>query len=294
MSLKDIYLPERYNYIACFLTLDCNLNCAYCINSFAGDNGVKSRVISGERWLQGLNRLVCAEDLPITLQGGEPSLHPDFIWILKNIKQSLNIDILTNLCFDIDKFINQINPSRLHRKALYPSIRASYHPPYMDLDEFIATVLKMQSAGFSIGIYSILHPEFKQDVLEAQKRCQDLGIDFRTKEFLGEFDGKIYGTYLYPEAMGNTKRKKCLCRTSELIIGPDGSIYRCHHDLYKNSPPIGNLLEPDFKIEDVFRECNQFGNCNPCDIKIKTNRFQIYGHTSVEIKDIRSVSCEDG
>jgi len=287
MNLKDISLPKRYNYIACFLTLDCNLNCAYCLNSFAGGAIVKSPVISGERWLQGLNRLVCAEDLPITLQGGEPSLHPDFIWIIKNIKQSLNIDILTNLCFDIDKFINQINPSRLHRKALYPSIRASYHPFYMDLDELINRTIKMQQVGFSIGIFSILHPEFKQEVLKAQKRCQDLGIDFRTKDFLGEFNGQIYGTYLYPDAVGNGRGKGCLCRTSELIIGPDGSIYRCHHDLYKNFPPIGNLFEPDFKIDDIFRKCNQFGNCNPCDIKIKTDRFQIYGHTSVEIKDIR-------
>jgi len=40
-----------------------------------------------------LNRLDCPVDLPITLQGGEPSLHPDFIWIIKNIKKSLNIDI---------------------------------------------------------------------------------------------------------------------------------------------------------------------------------------------------------
>lgn len=292
MSLKDIYLPERYNYIACFLTLDCNLNCAYCINSFAGGNGIKSPVISGERWLEGLNRLVCAENLPVTLQGGEPGLYSDFTWIVKNIKENLNIDILTNLCFDIDKFIDQIDPSRLRRKAPYPSIRASYHPSYMDLDELINRTIKMQRAGFSLGIFSILHPEFKQEVLEARKRCQDSGIDFRTKDFLGEFNGQIYGTYLYPDAIGNDRRRGCLCRTSELIIGPDGSIYRCHHDLYKNFPPIGNLLDPDFKIEDIFRGCGQFGDCNPCDIKIKTNRFQIYGHTSVEIKDIKSQVCE--
>jgi len=145
----------------------------------------------------------------------------------------------------------------------------------------------VQQAGFSIGIFSILHPQFRQEVSQAQKRCENLGIDFRTKEFLGEFNGQMYGAYLYPEAVGDGERKRCLCRTSELIIGPDGKFFKCHYDLYKDFPPIGNLLEPDFKIVDIFRECNQFGDCNPCDIKIKTNRFQIYGHTSVEIKDIR-------
>jgi len=63
-------------------------------------------------------------------------------------------------------------------------------------------------------------------------------------------------------------------------------VYRCHHDLYKGFPHIGNLLEPEFDIEDIFRDCDQYGDCNPCDLKIKTNRFQKFGHCSVDIKDI--------
>jgi hypothetical protein len=152
----------------------------------------------------------------------------------------------------------------------------------------VKKVLKIKQAGFSIGIFGILHPLFEGKVFAAKKRCGSLGIDFRTKEFLGEFGGQIYGTYLYPGAIGNKDRKSCLCRTSELIIGPDASIYRCHHDLYKDFPPVGNLLDPGFEIKDDYSECGQFGDCNPCDIKIKTNRFQVDGHTSVEIRDIRS------
>lgn len=286
MSLKKLQLPQRYNYIACFLTLDCNLKCDYCINFYSGGNGFKKPIISGKKWSEMLNRLVSRDDLPITLQGGEPSLHPDFIWIIKNIKKSLNIDILTNLSFDIEKFTDNIEPGRLRRNAPYPGIRVSYHPYYMDLEELISKVLKMQQAGFSVGIFGMLHPEFKYEVLEAQEKCRGLGIDFRTKEFLGKFNGKIYGTYRYFDALDEVNRKTCLCRTSELIIGPDGSIYRCHHDLYKDFPPIGNLLDPDFEIEDIFRECNQFGDCNPCDIKIKTDRFQVFGYTAVEIKPV--------
>ncbi len=286
MSLKRIHLSKRYNYIACFLTLDCNLGCHYCINYFGGAGKFKRKIISGEKWVEGLNRIVCSRDLPVTLQGGEPSLHKDFIWIIKNIRPDLNIDILTNLCFDVDEIIKNIDHLRLHRDAPYPNIRVSYHPYYMDLDELIRKVLKLQKVGFSIGIFGILHPEFEQEILEVQEKCRNLGIDFRTKEFLREYNGQIYGTYLYPEAVGNGKRKRCLCRTSELIIGPNGNVYRCHHDLYKDFSPIGNLLDRNFEIEDIFRECNQFGDCNPCDIKIKTNRFQVHGHTSVEIKDI--------
>ena len=47
---------------------------------------------------------------------------------------------------------------------------------------------------------------------------------------------------------------------------------------------IGHILDESFVIEDIFRPCRAFGLCNPCDIKVKTNRFQQYGHTSVEIE----------
>lgn len=290
--LKRLQLPLRYNYIACFLTLDCNFNCDYCINWFNGTKKHKETGISGKEWVEGLNRLDCPDDLPITIQGGEPAMHPDFIWIIKNIRMGLNVDILTNLSFNVEEFIKSVNPLRLRREAPYPSIRVSYHPSHADLDVLMAKVLKMQHAGFSIGIFGILHPDFEENILKAQQRCIKAGIDFRTKEFLGEFRGRLCGTYLYPEAIGGSRQKSCFCRTSELIIGPEGNIYRCHHDLYEDSPAIGNLLDPNFEIIDIFRECSRFGECNPCDMKVKTDRFQVYGYTAVEIKDIQGKGAQ--
>jgi MoaA/NifB/PqqE/SkfB family radical SAM enzyme len=263
------------------------LKCDYCINFYDGIREYKRQVISGKKWVLGLNRLLCPEDLPVTLQGGEPSLHPDFLWIIKNIRKDLHIDILTNLSFDIDEFINNIEPARLNRGAPYPNIRVTYHPERMDLDVIIKKVLKMQCAGFSIGIFAILHPRIKKKVLEAQEKCLNLGIDFRTKEFLGVLNGKVRGIYFYPQAVYNVKKKKCLCRTSELILDPDGDVFRCHRDLYRGCNSIGNLLDDSFKIRDIFRSCCNFGDCNPCDIKIKTNRFQISGHHAIEIKSIK-------
>ena len=158
-----------------------------------------------------------------------------------------------------------------------------------DLKKIIKKVLKMQRAGFSIGIFMINHPKLRHNTLELGKICKDLEIDFRTKEFLGYFNGRLYGTYKYPGSVGGLQGKKCLCRTSELIINPQGDIYRCHHDLYNELPALGNILDNNFKIKDSFRTCNCFGDCNPCDVKIKTNRLQVYGHTSVQIKRIGSV-----
>lgn len=281
--MKDVVIPKTYNYIAAFLTFRCNFRCSYCINYFEVKRLPRGE-ISGEDWVKGLNRFVSRDDLPVTLQGGEPSIYKDFYYIIKHIKPELNIDILTNLQFDVNEFIKKVEPNRLKRKAPYASIRVSYHPEVMDLDETIQKTLKMLEAGFSIGIWGVLHPQQKDMILKAQGKCKRLGIDFRTKEFLGEYRGRLYGTYLYEGACDKKHTEKVLCKTTELIIAPNGNIYRCHSDLYANRKPIGHLLDPDFKIEDKFRRCDFYGHCNPCDTKVKTNRFQQFGHTSVKIK----------
>lgn len=281
--MNPIVIPDNHNYIAVFLTLACNLRCSYCINKFETGHLEKER-LTGEQWVEGLNRIVSRDDLPVTLQGGEPSLHPDFLHILNHVKPSLNIDILTNLQFDVEKFMRSVDPHRIKRQAPYASIRVSYHPQTMKLEPLVEKVLKMQQAGYSIGIWGVLHPTQEKEILAAQAYAREKGIDFRTKEFLGVYNGTMYGTMKYEGACDHQFATKVQCRTTELIIGPNGGIYRCHSDLYEQRPPISSILDPSFEIDDRFRPCEVFGHCNPCDIKVKTNRFQEFGHTSVEIQ----------
>lgn len=280
--LSQLYLPASLNYIGVFLTLDCNLHCSYCINRF-GELTSTHRIMSGDEWLQGLNRIVSRSDLPLTLQGGEPTLHPDFYQIVNGIKPDLQIDVLTNLEIVPERFMSVISPERLKRDAPYASIRVSYHPEAMRIESLARKVLAFQEAGYSIGIWGVSHPGWEKEIWMALDHCAGLGIDFRTKEFLGEHNGVMHGVLSYPDACDRGARKVVQCRTTELIIGPGGEIYRCHGDLYEGREAVGHLLDPDFTIEPGFRSCSNYGFCNPCDVKLKTNRFQAYGHTSVEI-----------
>lgn len=276
-------MPGEYNYIASFLTFACNLKCKYCINHFEQDI-IRRKMLSGKEWVEGLNRLVLREDLPVTLQGGEPSLHPDFIYIINHLDPRINIDILTNLQFKVEDFIKKVKPGRIKRDAPYACIRVSYHPQVMDLDELIKKVMRMLEADFSIGIWSVAHPGYVKVILDAQEKCRKLGIDFRLKEFLGRHGPKMYGSYRYKNACDRKFNKHVQCRTTELLMDSAGNIYRCHSDLYAGIDVIGHILDPDLRVERKFRPCNHFGHCNPCDVKIKTNRFQQSGHTSVEVK----------
>lgn len=281
--MTELPVPERYNYIAVFLTLACNLKCPFCINRFA-DDVQHYAVLPGDRWLEGLNRLVSRPDLPVTLQGGEPSLHPDFFAVINGLRSDLNIDILTNLQFDVDAFMTSVSPERLRRDAPYASIRVSYHPGQSDLVELESDVLKLLEHGYSVGIWAVEHPGYAQEIERAKRTCLDAGIDFRLKAFLGVHDGHLYGTYKYPEALAGKALRSVKCRTSELIVGPTGDVFRCHADLYQGRRPVGSILDEAFRIEDTYRPCGSFGLCNPCDVKVKTNRHQEFGHTSVEIE----------
>lgn len=281
--MKKIILPSHYNYVGVFLTFSCQLSCSYCINKHRKSNP-KYKQLTTEDWIKGLNRLELKDDLPISLQGGEPTLYPGFYNVVNGIKPELNIDILTNAMFNVDEFIRRIKPDRCRRVAPYASIRISYHPERMELTSTMEKVLKLLDNGYSVGVWIVDHPRDGK----VAKICYELmlqeKIDVRMKEFLGEFEGKHYGTYFYPKAVDG-KKKNCLCKPSELLIAPDGSIHRCHYELYNNVRAYAHLLDAHVKPISDFRACETMGLCNPCDVKLKTDRFQKFGHCSVVIKE---------
>ncbi len=294
--MKPIILKQHHNYVAFFLTLACNLKCPYCINLH--DDAGQGRLAQAKRnqmkiddWIAAANRLVLRDDLPLTFQGGEPTLHPGFYRFVNEVKKDIKMDLLTNMMFDVDEFIKRVPVERFIRQAPYAAIRVSYHPGQNDIKDLISKAKKMEAAGFRVGLYSVLHPdpEKRQHILRVQKDCLALDIDFRTKEYLGDYNGTIYGSFKYPDSVSSHKLRRCRCRISELIVDPGGHIYRCHSDLYNARNPIAHILEEGFSMDEIdkFRDCDYYGECNPCDVKVKTNRFQIFGHTSVEIEDIR-------
>lgn len=282
--MNDVTLPERYNYIEAYLTLRCNLGCAYCINERSGKAARKRDELSARQWAIGLNRIDFGDN-PLTLGGGEPTLYPEFFELLDLLRPDIAIDLLTNLEFDIDAFISKTSPDRFNRCKLpaYKAIRVSYHVERMNPEVLLAKVIKLQQAGFSIGIFGLNHPSnIEQNMMMAEMAC-DNRVFFFVKDFLGMSDGRLFGHFKYPEALdGNPKQAEC--RTQEILIGPGGGIYRCHRDLYRKDSAIASINDPELAITDVFRPCANFGTCNPCDVKLKTNRYLQMGSCAVEIR----------
>ncbi|MGV8151743.1 MAG: radical SAM protein [Candidatus Nanoarchaeia archaeon] len=302
--MEKINLPERYDYISVFLTFRCNLNCNYCVNNASGGlfkrEGYKE--ISGKEWVEILNNIESKKDLPISFVGGEPSLHKDFIYIINNLDKTKGIDILTNLWWDekkVSEFIQNVDPKRIDNHAPFPSIRASYHPLEMQEGEkLLENTIKLKNAGFDIGLECVMYPSAKQ--LEALERmaikCRARGISFRPKSFIGKYEGKddngnyfsiTYGNYSkYPGSTFSDEKKSCKCKTSNLLISPSGEVYRCQRDLLLMENSLGSLLDPNFKPNYEFTRCTNYGECHPCDVKVKTDSKQRLGTTLSQINEI--------
>lgn len=291
--LGAIHPTERHNYVAFFLTLRCNLRCPWCINLHDGASraAMGKRAMDADAWIQAANRLELRPDLPLTLQGGEPTLHPGFYRLVNEAKPEIKCDLLTNLSFDVEEFIANVPRERFLREAPYAPIRVSYHPGQNDIEELLAKYFRLVEAGFRVGLYGILHPdpEARAHIESTMEHCLGLGVDFRTKEYLGEWNGALHGHYLYPGAVMGGARRSCRCRTGELLVDPAGGVFKCHSDLFAGRDPYAHILDADLNEAsiDEFRDCAHYGECNPCDVKVKTNRFQQFGHTSVEIVDLK-------
>jgi len=296
---RYIQPKKHHNYVAFFPTLACNLRCSYCINLHGAGSRyqqAKRANLTPEEWIQATNRLILRDDLPLTFQGGEPTLYKGFYKIVNEVKEEIKMDLLTNMAFDVDEFIENVPVWRFLREAPYAAIRASYHPGQNDINDLIKKTLKMQEAGFRVGLYGVLIPDnaIERHILEVKETCLKLNIDFRTKEFLGVYKGQLYGTFKYENPINSDQMLHCECKTTELIVDPGGYVYKCHADLYQGRNPIAHILDKNFTEEEIdkFRDCDFYGDCNPCDVKIKTNRFQIFGHTSVEIRNVRDTNVD--
>ena len=283
MPTENLKLPSFYNYFGVFLTMRCNFACSYCINGKDPRRRPEAQP-DAAAWAGFFNRLDTG-DIPITLQGGEPTLYPGFYDLVGMLAPGKRIDLLTNLSFDLDEFMERVPLSAVTRPAPYAPIRVSYHPEFMDIYDTIARMLRLAGRGYRVGLYSVVHPDNVDRVLDAKSRCLRAGVDFRTKPFLGVHNGTLYGRYrhLGRGSLDRTRTRDVMCRTTDFLCGPDGGIYRCHHDLYCGAAGIADINNPQPAFAGGYRKCSEFGLCEYCDLKVKNNRFQNFGHTTVDI-----------
>ncbi|MBF0595821.1 MAG: radical SAM protein [Candidatus Omnitrophica bacterium] len=288
--MDHIIVPEDYDYVGVYLTDKCFLKCPYCITSHHGSSFIGRRethYLSPQDWIRGLNRLVLPKEVPISLQGGEPFLYKGIWEILENIKHK--VDIMTALPPHLTRehFLKLKTLAWNQRACPYPTIRVSYHQGQNDFRELVARIATLNDI-LSIGLYYLTHPSVSEaEICDMKAYAKEHGVEFRAKDFLGSYDGKMYGALKYPGSVAGTKQGVTVyCRNTVVPVAPDGMIYLCHSDLYFNrrERALGNILDGHFAFPAEHIACSNFGLCSECDVKIKNNHYQQFGYTSVDIK----------
>lgn len=283
--MNKIILPSDCNYIGIFLTFRCNMECSYCVVHHGKFK--MRRSMTTKRWIKALARIPSRKDLPITLQGGECTLHPGFYPIVNSLRDG-EVDLLTNGKFNVYDFLLKVRNTKFKRRMKYASIRFSIHS-LTSVTKILSLISTMQNRGYEVGAWYLGPPAiyfYKREVLE--ELTTQLSIDLRMKDFLGFFKEELYGKYVYPEGVGKPTQQ-VICRSSELLVAPDGYVFGCHADLYAARSPIGHILDSKLEIGKE-RACSHFGACNPCDLKLKNNRFQEGGHCAVKIRGVLEFS----
>jgi hypothetical protein len=266
MALPLLQIPDALNYIGVFLTLECNLNCSYCINDpeqlgrrsslFPIESKTSKKSLTPAEWATALLRIPFRKDLPITLQGGEPMLYfggKGLGMILTEVPHFF--DLLTNFALTPEVFARNLNgqQAKLQRDAHYPSIRVSYHADEMNrtwkgrgFAELVDRCEALKNYGFNVspvkadsdvGIYMVEHPT--NGVTPEMEATFKDRVPFEGKEFLGVDEAELYGHYLYPFSIDLISRGihkttlKAECHTTELLLDPMGFIWGCHYFLYE-------------------------------------------------------------
>lgn len=278
--LKPVFTPAGIRSIQAFLTYHCSFGCVHCTNDLVARKTPR-HLMSGAQWVEALGRL--ENGAPVTLRGGEPSSHPDFFDILEMLPAKVPLKLVTNLSFDPADLVGRLDPERINRHPSWAPIRVAFHLGKSDPEEILGKVMVLEEAGFRIGLLGMALPDQQDALQKIQKWFLSWGVDFRIRTFVGYLDGKLTGTFRYPDASGQQTPRAAACRTTELNIAPDGRIYHCRRDCFAETGAVGHVLDNALELTSRHNPCRNYGLCHPCDVELRPTVFRGSQRTAMEI-----------
>ena len=291
---KIIRAPFNY-YFGVFLNLSCSLPCEYCVQkiSLPKQQIAQYPIVSGQMWVGALNSigdrtkkrfLRLPKKKKISITGGEPSLHPDFAYILNNLDNDWKITVTSN--FTSPFFNNGIKHLKSIRRRRNLKFNASYHFMYTPIEKFIENVVKVKKAGHNVhSLFIVAHPAHMKKIEECRRALLKVHPIVKLQRFFGRHSGNLYpneGSYdivceqedgirnyeAYREGFSQGSKKDIYCRMHKVLFAPNGDIYNCHYKLYTgHSDKFGNIFDEDVYLvmPESFFLCHDYGFCNPCD-----------------------------
>ena len=225
------------------ITEVCNRKCQYC----HWNKGKHYKTESILEILDVISKQFKNDPVLIYLHGGEPTLHPDLLKILKRIKElNFKLELQTNfdnykILFESLKYIDLLN--------------LSFHYPN-NFNLFKQKILNIKDSVNINCVDLVYVPEFENEIYKMKKFLNKIKIHneitynyFESAQYEENIKkSKIYNLLTDQEKIKNkyfAKQVKInnLCDTTKyIIINGDGEVFRCSHQL-TNYPSSGNILK---------------------------------------------------
>ena len=180
----------------CFFTwgmhYNCNYNCAYCYapkpQDITFENNLNNvakyekleKIIDG--WKNIYDKYGSSR---IRLDGGEPSIYPNFFEIVKELSKIHRLQLNTNLSFDVNKFCDVSNPETIR-------VDASLHCEYTKLETFVNKLNFLKQKGYKLTVSYVGYPDFLENIPLAKKEIEKMDIPFFVHPYSGFYEERQY------------------------------------------------------------------------------------------------------
>ncbi|MDD5021107.1 MAG: radical SAM protein [Endomicrobiaceae bacterium] len=191
-SSRQVIAPYRV-FFTWGMHYQCNYNCTYCYApkphdiTFDNNKNNKALYLSTEQlvdsWKFVFDKYGTSR---IRLDGGEPTIYPNFYYILKELLKMHRLQINTNLSFDVKEFCDNSDPQKVR-------IDASLHCEYTKLDDYVKKLEYLKKHGYKLVVSYVAYPDFINNIPLAKKIIQsELNIPFLIHPYSGFYNDRQY------------------------------------------------------------------------------------------------------
>lgn len=180
----------------CFFTwgmhYNCNYNCAYCYApkpqdiTFGNNPNNVAKYEKTENIIDSWKKIYDKYGSSrIRLDGGEPSIYPNFFEIIKELSKIHRLQMNTNLSFDVNKFCENTNPETIR-------VDASLHCEYTKLETFVEKLNVLKQKGYKLTVSYVGYPDFLENIPLAKKTIEAMHIPFFVHPYSGFYEDRQY------------------------------------------------------------------------------------------------------
>jgi len=258
------------------VTGNCTYDCRYCELHY------KEAYCYPTEILKLINDLSKTKKVILTLFGGEPTIHPDFLKILEELDPSIELGVFTNLSKNIKYFekVLEIKPNLKFETSFHPS-QSDFKTYYEKIEFLMSKKVKVSVAFMYDTPYNMLKECYEElcsicpDVTPFKISYPDQGFTSEeVKWFLNENttktrkinikyeeNGEIIEKestpgFLWAHNINNFKYFRCDCGKSCFYISSQGDVYPCLDYKKKN---LGKFFSVKEHYQDTLKKVMEVG-----------------------------------